>query len=75
MTNREIIEKIREMLETNTRVNWGCTDYDYTPEEEFQNMLDELDKMIVDQKSVEYNKGWNDALGKAQEIVGATKND
>jgi len=31
--------------------------------------------MIADQKSVEYNKGWNDALGKAQEIVGATKND
>ena len=73
MTNREIIEKIREMLETNTRVNWGSADY--TPEEEFQNMLDELDKMIADQKSVEYDKGWNDALKKAQEIIGRKTND
>jgi hypothetical protein len=73
MTSREIVKKIRDMLETNTQVNWGHADY--TPEEEFQNMLDEIDKMIADQKSVEYNKGWNDALGKAQEIVGATKND
>ena len=69
MTNREIIEKIREMLETNTMVNWGSADY--TPEEEFQNMIDELDKMIAGQKSIEYNQGWNDALKKAQEIVGA----
>ena len=73
MTNREIIEKIREMLETNTRVNWAHADY--TPEEEFQNMLDELDKMIADQKSVEYDKGWNDALKKAQEIIGRKTND
>ena len=73
MTSREIVKKIRDMLETNTQVNWGHADY--IPEEEFQNMLDEIDKMIADQKSVEYNKGWNDALGKAQEIVGATKND
>ena len=55
MTNREIIAKIREMLETNTRVNWAHADY--TPEEEYQNMLDELDKMVADQKSVEYDKG------------------
>ena len=48
---------------------------DYTPEEEFQNMLDELDKMIADQKSVEYDKGWNDALKKAQEIIGRKTND
>ena len=73
MTNREIIAKIREMLETNTRVNWAHADY--TPEEEFQNMLDELDKMIADQKSVEYDKGWNDALKKAQEIIGRKTND
>jgi|TARA_R110000765_G_scaffold384318_1_gene475990 hypothetical protein len=73
MTSREIVKEIRGMLETNTRVNWGHADY--TPEEEFQSMLDEIDKMIADQKSVEYNKGWNDALGKAQEIVGAHKND
>jgi hypothetical protein len=73
MTDREIIEKIREMLETNTRVNWAHADY--TPEEEYQNMLDELDKMVADQKTSEYNKGWNDALSKAQEIVGANKND
>jgi|TARA_R110000764_G_scaffold197610_1_gene282804 hypothetical protein len=33
-----------------------------------------LDYTKEDQ-SVEYNKGWNDALGKAQEIVGAHKND
>jgi hypothetical protein len=73
MTNREIIAKIREMLETNTRVNWAHADY--TPEEEYQNMLDELDKMVADQKSVEYDKGWNDALKKAQEIIGRKTND
>ena len=73
MTNKKIIETIREMLETNTRVNWAPADY--TPEEEFQNMLDELDKMIADQKSVEYDKGWNDALKKAQEIIGRKTND
>ena len=73
MTDKKIIAKIREMLETNTRVNWGSADY--TPEEEFQNMIDELDKMVADQKTSEYNKGWNDALCKAQEIVGAHKND
>ena len=43
MTDKTIIKKIREMLETNTMVNWGSADY--TPEEEFQNMIDELDKM------------------------------
>ena len=71
MTDREIIEKIRDMLETNTMVNWGHADY--TPGEEFQNMIDELDKMVADQKTSEYNKGWNDALRRAQEIVGADK--
>jgi hypothetical protein len=70
-TDKEIIEKIREMLETNTRVNWAHADY--TPEEEYQNMLDELDKMVDAQKTSEYNKGWNDALAKAQEIVGRKK--
>jgi hypothetical protein len=73
MNDKKIIAEIREMLETNTRVNWGSADY--TPEEEFQNMIDELDKMIADQKSVEYDKGWNDALAKAQEIIGRKKND
>ena len=73
MTDKKIIEKIREMLETNTRVNWAHADY--TPEEEYQNMLDELDKMVADQKSVEYDKGWNDALKKAQEIIGRKTND
>ena len=73
MTDKKIIETIREMLETNTRVNWAHADY--TPEEEYQNMLDALDKMLNEQKTSEYNKGWNDALKKAQEIVGANKND
>tara|TARA_R100001377_G_C3187805_1_gene109290 strand:- start:551 stop:844 length:294 start_codon:yes stop_codon:yes gene_type:complete len=50
MTDKTIIKKIREMLETNTMVNWGSADY--TPEEEFQNMIDELDKMIAEQKSM-----------------------
>ena len=71
MTDKTIIKKIREMLETNTRVNWAHADY--TPEEEYQNMLDELDKMVDEQKTSEYNKGWNDALAKAQEIVGRKK--
>ena len=73
MTDKKIIEKIRDMLETNTMVNWDHADY--TPAEEFQNMIDELDKMVADQKTSEYNKGWNDALRKAQKIVGANKND
>ena len=75
MTSREIVKKIREMLETNT-IGLIGDHADYTPEEEFQNMLDELDKMVADQKTSEYNKGWNDALCKAQKIVrGANKND
>ena len=73
MTSREIVNKIRDMLEENTRTNWD-KEFDYTPEEEFQHMLDKLDKMIADQKSVEYDRGWNDALKKAQEIIGANKN-
>tara|TARA_R110002110_G_scaffold175151_1_gene378569 strand:- start:202 stop:426 length:225 start_codon:yes stop_codon:yes gene_type:complete len=73
MTSREIVNKIRDMLEENTRTNWD-KELDYRPEEEFQNMLDELDKMIADQKSVEYDKGWNDALKKAQEILGRKTN-
>ena len=73
MTSREIVNKIRDMLEENTRTNWD-KELDYTPEEEFQHMLDKLDKMIADQKSVEYDRGWNDALKKAQEIIGANKN-
>ena len=39
----EILKHVKEMLEVNTMVNWGCADY--TPEEEFQNMLDEIKKM------------------------------
>ena len=73
MKSREIVNKIRDMLEENTRTNWD-KELDYTPEEEFQHMLDKLDKMIADQKSVEYDRGWNDALKKAQEIIGANKN-
>ena len=73
MTSREIVNKIRDMLEENTRTNWD-KEFDCTPEEEFQHMLDKLDKMIADQKSVEYDKGWNDALKKAQEILGRKTN-
>jgi hypothetical protein len=29
--------------------------------------------MVDEQKTSEYNKGWNDALAKAQEIVGRKK--
>ena len=43
MNSKEILEKVKEMLETNTMVNWSHADY--TPEEEFQNMLDEIEKM------------------------------
>ena len=39
----QILEKVKEMLEINTKVNWSAADY--TPEEEFQNMLDEIEKM------------------------------
>ena len=39
----EILKYVKEMLEVNTRVNWSTADY--TPEEEFQNMLDEIEKM------------------------------
>jgi hypothetical protein len=39
----EILKYVKEMLEVNTMVNWGCADY--TPEEEFQCMLDAIKKM------------------------------
>lgn len=73
MTDKEIIKTIREMLKTNTRVHWAFADY--TPEQEYQNMLDALDKMLDEQKTSEYDQGWNDALKKAQEIIGRKTND
>ena len=39
----QILKKVKEMLKTNTMVNWSHADY--TPEEEFQNILDEIDTM------------------------------
>lgn len=40
---KKILKKVKEMLKTNTEVNWS--DADYTPQEEFQNILDEIDAM------------------------------
>ena len=39
----QILEKVKEMLEINTRVNWDSAEIE--PNEEFQNILDEIEKM------------------------------
>ena len=43
MTSKEILKKVKEMLEINTVVNWDAAEI--TPGEEFQNILDEIEKM------------------------------
>ena len=40
--SKEILEKVKEMLEINTRVNWDWAEI--TPGEEFQNVLDFIEK-------------------------------
>jgi len=48
MTPEEILKKVKEMLEINTRVNWDgqwMEKRPVTPNEEFQNILDEIEKM------------------------------
>ena len=43
MTSKEVLEKVKEMLEINTRVNWDgqwMEKRPVTPNEEFQNILD-----------------------------------
>ena len=48
MTSKEILEKVKEMLEINTRVNWDGQWMEKRPvtaNEEFQNILDEIEKM------------------------------
>ena len=48
MTSKEILKKVKEMLEINTRVNWDgqwMEKKPVTPNQEFQNMLDEIEKM------------------------------
>ena len=47
MTSKEILEKVKEMLEINTRVNWDgqwMEKCPVTPNEEFQNILDFIEK-------------------------------
>ncbi len=47
MTSKEILEKVKEMLEINTRVNWDgqwMEKRPVTPNEEFQNILDFIEK-------------------------------
>ena len=39
----QILEKVKDMLEINTRVNWDSAEIE--PNEEFQNILDEIEKM------------------------------
>ena len=39
----EVLKYVKEMLEVNTKVNWSHADY--TPEEEFQCMLDSIKEM------------------------------
>ncbi len=43
MTSKEVLEKVKEMLEINTRVNWPS--HALAPNQEFQNILDEIKKM------------------------------
>ena len=48
MTSKEVLEKVKEMLEINTRVNWDgqwMEKRPVTPNEEFQNILDFIEKM------------------------------
>ena len=47
MTSKEVLEKVKEMLEINTRVNWDgqwMEKRPVTPNEEFQNILDFIEK-------------------------------
>ena len=47
MTSKEVLEKVKEMLEINTRVNWDgqwMEKHPVTPNEEFQNILDFIEK-------------------------------
>jgi tRNA U55 pseudouridine synthase TruB len=47
MTSKEILEKVKEMLEINTRVNWDGQWMEkdpVTPNQEFQNVLDFIEK-------------------------------
>ena len=72
MDNTAILKHVKAMLETNTMVNWGCADY--TPEEEFQSMLDEIKKM-ENKQLTDYNRGWNAALVEAKKIINGVTND
>ena len=47
MTPDKILIKVKEMLEINTRVNWSDA---IPPEEEFQNILDAIEKMEKEEK-------------------------
>ena len=47
MTSKEVLEKVKEMLEINTRVNWDgqwMEKRPVTPNEEFQNIMDFIEK-------------------------------
>ena len=47
MTSKEVLEKVKEMLEINTRVNWDgqwMEKRPVTPNDEFQNILDFIEK-------------------------------
>ena len=47
MTSKEVLEKVKEMLEINTRVNWDgqwMEKRPVSPNEEFQNILDFIEK-------------------------------
>ena len=46
--SNQILEKVKDMLEINARVNWDgqwMEKHPMTPNQEFQNMLDEIKKM------------------------------
>ena len=47
MNSDVILKKVKEMLEINTRVNWSDA---IPPEEEFQNILDAIEKMEKEEK-------------------------
>ena len=54
MTPDKILIKVKEMLEINTRVNWSDA---IPPEEEFQNILDEIEKMEKKQEVADFFGG------------------
>jgi len=51
----QILAKVKKMLKTNTMVNWGAAEVE--PNEEFQYILDEIEKMEKKQEVADFFGG------------------